>query len=93
MERKILIRDPLASGTIGRWGFDIERGLRQTHDTAAGSNGCGGSRPNHPHRARSERVADQDLSFPSRIEQVVPVPGGLVGFTACSAYTITAGVS
>src|SRR2546422_5769129 len=34
--------------------------------------------PDRPHRARGERVADQDLSLPSRIEQVVPVPGGLV---------------
>src|SRR5437016_2814716 len=34
---KILIRDPLASGTMRAvWGMIIERGLRQTHDTAAG---------------------------------------------------------
>src|SRR2546427_13285224 len=31
---KILIRDPLASGTMRAvWGMIIERGLRQTHDT------------------------------------------------------------
>src|SRR5207249_225415 len=34
---KILIRDPLASGTMRAvWGMIIERGLRQAHDTAAG---------------------------------------------------------
>src|SRR5712691_6163175 len=34
---KILIRDPLASGTMRAvWGMIIERGLQQTHDTAAG---------------------------------------------------------
>ena len=34
---KILIRDPLASGTMRAvWGMIIERGLKQTHDTAAG---------------------------------------------------------
>ena len=34
---KILIRDPLASGTMRAvWGMIIERGLRQTRDTAAG---------------------------------------------------------
>src|SRR2546425_4857870 len=34
---KILIRDPLASGTMRAvWGMVIERGLRQTGDTAAG---------------------------------------------------------
>src|SRR5256884_6525618 len=34
---KILIRDPLASGTMRAvWGLIIERGLRQTRDTAAG---------------------------------------------------------
>ena len=34
---KILIRDPLASGTMRAvWGMIIERGLRQTGDTAAG---------------------------------------------------------
>src|SRR4029077_4887583 len=34
---KILIRDPLASGTMRAvWGMIIERGLRQSHDTAAG---------------------------------------------------------
>ena len=34
---KILIRDPLASGTMRAvWGMIIERGLTQTHDTAAG---------------------------------------------------------
>jgi iron(III) transport system substrate-binding protein len=34
---KILIRDPLASGTMRAvWGMIIERGLAQTHDTAAG---------------------------------------------------------
>ena len=34
---KILIRDPLASGTMRAvWGMIIERGIKQTHDTAAG---------------------------------------------------------
>ena len=34
---KILIRDPLASGTMRAvWGMIIERGLRETRDTAAG---------------------------------------------------------
>jgi iron(III) transport system substrate-binding protein len=34
---KILIRDPLASGTMrAAWGMIIERGLKQTGDTAAG---------------------------------------------------------
>jgi len=34
---KILIRDPLASGTMRAvWGLIIERGLAATHDTAAG---------------------------------------------------------
>lgn len=34
---KILIRDPLASGTMRAvWGMIIERGLKQTRDTAAG---------------------------------------------------------
>jgi iron(III) transport system substrate-binding protein len=34
---KVLIRDPLASGTMRAvWGMIIERGLEQTHDTAAG---------------------------------------------------------
>src|SRR5438270_13937006 len=34
---KILIRDPLASGTMRAvWGMIIERGLRQTRDTPAG---------------------------------------------------------
>src|SRR5213076_2711295 len=34
---KILIRDPLASGTMRAvWGMIIKRGLRQTRDTAAG---------------------------------------------------------
>src|SRR5438034_11407409 len=36
-EGQILIRDPLASGTMRAvWGMIIERGLQQTHDTAAG---------------------------------------------------------
>jgi len=34
---KVLIRDPLASGTMrAAWGMIIDRGLRQTGDTAAG---------------------------------------------------------
>lgn len=34
---RILIRDPLASGTMrATWGLIIERGLKQTNDTAAG---------------------------------------------------------
>jgi len=36
---RILIRDPLASGTMrAAWGMIIERGLKQTGDTAAGFN-------------------------------------------------------
>ncbi len=36
-KRRVLIRDPLASGTMRAvWGMIIERGLKQTGDTAAG---------------------------------------------------------